>query len=381
VRITPNRPLLTLVATSLALALAAGGAEAKKPSDDLTATSPATTTTTTSTDASGFVRRSGAALTLNGVPYRFTGLNIYNANSASNCWYTLGPTALSTTLNAMGSGKEAFRGWFFQALATRNGVRDWTAFDQTIAAARARGVKVIATLGNEWNQCEGGGDYATYYKNEAWYRGGYRTDVRPGTTVSYRQFVSQVVSRYKNDPTILAWQLVNEAEDRTTYGGACSSTAAASLKGFATDMAAYVKSIDPNHLLSLGTMGSGQCGSAGSLYKDLHSVAGIDLCEYHDYQSGAMPGDQWNGLATRIQQCRDLGKPTFVGEVGIKPTTYDGTLAGRADVLKSKLTTQFQAGLVGLLSWDWRDANHGGSSLTNYEIGPSDPALTVLGSL
>jgi endo-1,4-beta-mannosidase len=360
----PSRPRATLaVAAILATLLTALGAHVARA------------------DTSGFVRRSGATLTLNGAPYKFTGVNIYNANSRSNCWYTLGSTGLNTTLSSLGSGKEAFRTWFFQALATSNGARDWTAFDQTIAAAKARGYKIVATLGNEWNQCEGGGDYAAYYKNEAWYRGGYKTAVHPGTTVPYRQWVSEVVARYKNEPTILAWQLMNEAEDRDVYRGSCTSTAAASLKSWATDMASYVKSIDPNHLVSLGTMGSGQCGSAGAAYKDLHSIAGIDLCEYHDYQSGAMPGDQWNGLAARIQQCKDLGKPTFVGEVGLNPASYGGTLAGRASALKSKLTTQFQAGLVGLLSWDWRDGSHGGSSLSGYEIGPSDPALTVLGSL
>ena len=34
--------------------------------------------------------RSGTQLLLDGRPYRFTGLNIYNANSIDNCWYTLG---------------------------------------------------------------------------------------------------------------------------------------------------------------------------------------------------------------------------------------------------------------------------------------------------
>ncbi len=319
---------------------------------------------------------------LDGRPYNFTGLNIYNANSVNNCWYTLGSGGgLATTLSDIGAGKEAFRAWFFQYQATTaGGARDWSAFDHTLAVARERGVKVIATLVNQWGQCEGWSDYALGYKGESWYADGYRSQPSsPGMPANYRQWVAEVVSRYKDDPTILAWQLVNEAEAKVSYTGTCPSSATATLKNFAADVSSLVKSLDPNHLVSLGTIGSGQCGTAGTAYRDVHSVPGIDLCEYHDYQAGAVPGDQWNGLALRLQQCAELGKPLFVGEVGIK-TSLLSTLLGRATLLDTKLSAQLAAGVVGVLAWDWRDGAHGGSSLTGYEVGPSDPALGVLGS-
>jgi endo-1,4-beta-mannosidase len=195
---------------------------------------------------------------------------------------------------------------------------------------------------------------------------------------TYREWAAEVVSRYRNDPAILAWQLVNEAEDKVDYTGGCSSTATATLKAFAADMSSLVKSLDPNHLVSLGTIGSGQCGAAGAAYQDVHSVPRIDLCEFHDYTQAAMPGDQWNGLALRLLQCAGLGKPLFVGEVGIKTSLVD-SLLGRATLLDAKLSVQLAAGVVGILAWDWRDGAHGGSSLTGYEIGPSDPSLGVLG--
>jgi len=86
-----------------------------------------------------------------------------------------------------------------------------------------------------------------------------------------------------------------------------------------------------------------------------------------------------NGLALRLLQCAGLGKPLFVGEVGIK-TSLVSSLLGRATLLDAKLSVQLAAGVVGILAWDWRDGAHGGSSLTGYEIGPSDPSLGVLGS-
>src|SRR5665811_519020 len=69
-------------------------------------------------------------------------------------------------------------------------------------------------------------------------------------TVSSRQWVQEVVSRYKNDPTIAMWQLMNEAEIKTgDSSSSCASTA--DLYNFATDVSGMVKSIDPNHLVNL----------------------------------------------------------------------------------------------------------------------------------
>jgi mannan endo-1,4-beta-mannosidase len=336
--------------------------------------------TTPPPSPAGFVSRAGTQLLMNGSPYRFTGFNIYNANSVNNCWYTLGSgSALDSSLADIGAGKEAFRAWFFQKQATRDGVRDWTAFDHTLEVARSRGVKVIATLGNQWWHCEGWPTESEGYKTESWYQSGYSTlPGSPGMPATYRTWVAEIVARYRDNPTILAWQLVNEAEDKTTYGGSCSSTAPATLKAFAADMGSLVKSIDPNHLVNLGTMGSGQCGAAGSSYQDVHSVPGIDLCEYHDYALTAMPGDQWNGMARRLSQCNELGKPLFVGELGIR-TSFVGTELARAGLLASKLSTQFAAGIVGALVWTWRNGVNGGSG-AGYEVGPSDPALGVLGA-
>ena len=347
----------------------------------ITASASAQTTT-----PPGFVTKSGTKLRLDGNPYRFTGLNIYNANSVDNCWYTMGEVnsevghALHRSLARIGPGNEVIRAWFFQSLATTDGVRDWSAFDNTLAVARRHGIKVVATLGNQWWHCEGWASAADGYKSESWYESDYKTlHGTPGMPSSYRRWVGEVVSRYKDDPTILAWQLMNEAEAKTAYGGPCSDTAASALRGFATDMASLVKSIDSNHLLSLGTIGTGQCGSADSDYKDLHRVDGIDLCEYHDYQPGAMPGDEWNGLATRLRQCKELGKPLFVGELGIR-TDSVGTHLARAGLLASKLSAQFTAGVAGVLAWGWRNGVNGGSSDSGNEIGPGDPALAVLGA-
>ena len=216
---------------------------------------PTATPTPAPQQVSGFVGTSGTRLTLNGSTYRFTGLDVYNANSRWNCSYDMVRNdALDRALQDMGPGNEAIRAWFFQRLATTNGQRDWTAFDHTLSVAKAHGVRVIVTLADHWGACEDTG-----IKTEGWYASGYRTTV--SDVVTYRDFVAQVVNRYRNDPTVLMWQMVNEAEVKNT-NGACGSMS--TLRSFAQDIGGLIKSIDSNHIVSLGTMGGGQCGTAGA---------------------------------------------------------------------------------------------------------------------
>ena len=267
------------------------------------------------------------------------------------------------------------RAWFFQALATAGGVRDWSAIDHTLAVAQSHGTKVIVTLGNQWQDCDGLNGGAGSFKDEAWYTGGY-TQPDPAGTVSYRDWVAEIVERYKNDSTILAWQLMNEAEVKPSEGsGSCSANAAQILKSFADDVSGLVKSIDPNHLVSLGTIGGGQCGAQDEEYESVHDLSTIDLCEFHDYGSPnvPIPGDQWNGLQVRIDQCNALDKPLFVGETGIRQEEV-ASLNARANAFRAKFGAQFAAGIVGELVWAWNKDGSPGS----YDIGPGDPTLGVL---
>ena len=326
--------------------------------------------------ATGYVTRCGLGLCLNGVPYRFTGFNIYNANSRDNCWYPLGynNSALDDALTAVGPGQEAFRAWFYQGLATANGARDWAAFDHTIAVAKAHGVRIIATLADQWGSCDSGPGDAVF-KGVSWYTDAYRSAITPGSTKSYRDWVAEIVTRYRDEPTILAWQLMNEAETKVDLASSCAPNGAATLRAWAADVSALVKSIDAHHLVSLGTLGGGQCGTQGGEYASVHDLSTIDLCEYHDYLPDAMPGDQWNGLGVRIAQCAGLGKPIFIGESGQK----DLGLAARAARFESKFATQFGAGVAGELVWALRIDSQGGSSTSNYDMGPGDPTVALFG--
>jgi len=335
-----------------------------------------------SAEDSPFVRVSDGTLMLRGAPFVFTGMNLWNATSnLGPPQYCGSPAALSVAADEFGPGVHAVRLWFFQRLATTpDGARDWTVFDETLHAAAMHNLKIIAVLGNQWADCEGYGSAEEGYKTRDWYRDGYRQSRPPGQPDTYRDWVSQVVTRYRDDPTIMMWQLVNEPEAARWFGGPCPSDAAQVLRDFTRDVGQQVKDIDSRHLLGMGTVGSGQCGTSGDEYTQLNADPSLDVADYHDYSLDVVPGDQWNGLATRARAMEDLGKPLVVGEMGVVPDQVGG-FQQRASLIASKLYADHQMGIQGVLLWAWRPASAGGSNSAGYDIGPGDPVLDQLPDL
>ena len=326
----------------------------------------------------GFVQRDGVNLTLDGEPWRFTGVNIYNANSDGWCGHSMDATGgIERAFDELGPSHRVVRSWFFQPLSLSEDqlVRDWTRFDRTIQAARERGIKLIVTLSDHWGEC-GARQPGNGTKDAGWYTAGY-TETDPGMLTSYREYVAEIVTRYRHEPAIAMWQLMNEAETKDLDTGDCTPGGDEILRDFAADVSGLIKSIDPNHLVSLGTMGGPQCGPHRDFYANVHDVATIDVCEYHDYSpTEPMPtfvyGDGYdNGLASRIAACHALGKPIFVGEAGIPRATG---LSARAEMFTAKRQAQFAAGTVGILAWNFSQIVLDGT----YDLRPNDPALNAL---
>jgi mannan endo-1,4-beta-mannosidase len=319
-----------------------------------------------------FVQRAGTGLTLGGAGFRFDGMNMYAAVAAP-CWYG---ESLAAGLNAIGPGQEAARVFAFQRTATTAGVRDWTYMDAMVNTFRVRGQRVIMVLTDQWSGqpcADVGAD-----RSLAWYQGGYKTTVEQAT--SYRTWVGQVVARYAGNPAVMAWQLVNEGEARNPDGSCSEVAAAAALRGFADDVGGLIKSIDPNHLVSLGTV-SGECGSDDADYAYVNAAASMDLCDFHDYKFPLSPmgdDDARNGLQVSLSRCRDLGKPLFIGELGIEFTSISpATTANRALLFDAKMSAQFAAGSVGEVVWCWSNT-YSAQPPRDMEVAPGDPAIELL---
>ncbi len=353
-------------------------------------------------EASHFVRRSGERLTLNGKDWRFVGFNDYQLTSVPGstvCGEAIDRATLNWILaNARNDGATVIRTWFFQSYydmtnASGRWLRinsTWTAFDRVLDAAAAHHLKVIPVLMNEYPTCEP----TQTNMDLSFYKSGY-AQPGGGYPLSFRAYATTVARHYANNSTVAFWQLGNELENVDPRG--CNEPASAkALRAFADGMTAAIKSADPNHLVSLGTIGTNQCGLAGADYRYVHAGA-VDMCEYHDYgaASRSIPQDGANGLARTISQCRALNKPVFIGEAGIRADVGDdgrstgkitgGSLNLRAGFFDAKMTAAFRSGVVGYLIWDkrqfasWSLQNYDGGG--GYEIGPVDPANAVTASI
>lgn len=342
---------------------------------------------------SGFVSALGTQLILNGKPYRPVGYNQYRLTSMPGgyiCDGSYGPVTdaqLNRWLDDMkNAGATIVRTWFFQSYYWGSPNR-WEAFDRLLNAAAARGMKVVPVLVNHWPNCEP----SAGPKNLAFYENGYTQPNSYGYPLSFREYARTVAAHYANEPTVAYLQLVNEAE--TPSNGSCSpeteQAGARALRAFADDMTGVIKSVAPNHLVSLGTIGEGNCGTAGQNYRYVHAGA-VDICAVHDYNHAtqAMPGDQWNGMQVRLDQCNGLNKPIVVDEAGIvADVSEDGsssgvitptTLSRRARFFNAKITAQFAGGVDGYLIWEkiLEDSTFNLSS-GRYGVGPGDPTEAV----
>jgi len=298
--------------------------------------------------------------------YTFTGVNRYNLLTVGSqgCYSSWTEAQIETWFGEIEQQEvEVVRLWLFQDF-TEDG---FDRFDYLLNVAEDHNVRVIPVLENNWTHCTEGGD-----KDEDWYNTGYLSPYGD-YTLSLKDYAEVVGDRYKNDTRIAMWQIMNEAGPV----GTCSSTADETMLAMADDIATAIQAIDVNHLVSFGTMGGGQCGASGDEYETLHALDSIDICEYHDYNdiTDPTPGDQWNGLQVRLDQCEGLDKPIFIGEAGMGLVEESITAQQRADYFEAKIGAFYNAGGVGYLIWSYRDV----SGSDDLDYGPTDPLAGVVG--
>lgn len=319
---------------------------------------------------------------LNGAPHRFVGINLYTAFWGSRYAHS---NDLTTAIPILAGKVNVARVFGFQASAITAGVRDWTDWDAALALFAANGIRVIVALTDQWGVDHYAISDTTLDRTIGWYQGGYKTTVEGVST--YRGWVIEAVTRYKDNPTIALWQLVNEGEARNPDGTCSETPARDALRAFADDMAGLIKSIDPNHLAGLGTI-AGECGSNEADYAYIGAGANIDVMDWHDYginSDGAPdPGhplgvdNAESGFTVSLARAVANGKVFIVGEAGINWSAFGITRDERATLFDAKLAAQFAAGSQGELLFTWHDAPMTSDPTRGLEITTDDPALTML---
>jgi hypothetical protein len=344
---------------------------------------------------SAFVRRVGATLYRYGQPFVFgTGMNLYYAAARTPFVVTrnLGDnntklaTSLNTWSNATGGRGKVFRWWAYQNQATTSGARDWAAFDHVFAVAAALGWLVIPVLTDEYGDWGDGGTLKTV----DWFTTGYKTTVGPNDTVTYRQWVAEVTARYRNDPTILAWEFGNELSPfaDASFTLLDDATGLAVNKAWAKDIADVARANDPNHLL-LNGLNYNNSGTKNytTNYEEIIAYDGTDLFSYHDYAgdtANTTSGSEVTDLINLRDRAAAAGKPLILGEVGVhvsagasRASDYDGKFTRYAVVPAGYSASPF----VGGLPWVWNDSidYNGSYSVIDdlYDIRPDVDAASV----
>jgi mannan endo-1,4-beta-mannosidase len=117
----------------------------------------------------------------------------------------------------------------------------------------------------------------------------------PQIKSAFKRYIKALITRHKNNPTILAWELANEARcgadgvrnlPRSPAG--CSPEL---ITAWYDEMSSYIKSLDPHHLVTTGSEGGFNVesedwaynGADGSDFDAELGLKNIDFGTFHSY--------------------------------------------------------------------------------------------------
>jgi mannan endo-1,4-beta-mannosidase len=296
--------------------------------------------------ATSFIKTSGTNFTVDGRPFFVTGVNNHYLPYGSQDEVTrvlddavaMGANAVRTFLQpvigSLDGSIATIWNWRLKAdasdlavngtyllywdpsenrMAVNDGANGMQKVDFLIAEAAKRRLRLIIAVLDFWDFTGGAQQMQAWYGSRDKY-GFFFND--PRTKQDYRSWVSHVVQRvntltglaYRDDPTIMAWDLMNEGNARPE-----------TLRlAWTAEMSAYVKSLDPNHLVT--------SGHANILEKlsDL-SIPSLDFGTWHGYPLYyKLTVKQFNDVITEFcQLAARAKKPVLLEEFGYARSNRD----------------------------------------------------------
>jgi mannan endo-1,4-beta-mannosidase len=288
--------------------------------------------------------------------------------------------------------------------------------DYAIYQAHRDGLRLIVPLVNNWNDFGGMDAYVCWrlctqanstgqcaYKCFVGYHDDFYTD--PTIVSWYKAWIAHVLNHvnpythiaYKDDPTILAWQLANEprcnGSNATAYPRSPHCSPDGTILPWVKTMTSYVKTIDPHHLLAVGDEGflcgpgatdyTGNCGEGDSIA--YARVPGIDLMSFHDYpmlwnecpnlSTCVRWGSEW--IQRHIGAARALGKPAVVDEFGLISGQLKITPTEQSSAYKAWTSTVYKDDGAGDLVWSLAPSG-GLNAVGQWAVPCPSPSCAVL---
>ena len=132
----------------------------------------------------------------------------------------------------------------------------------------------------------------------------------PWVITHFQQFINYTLNRnntyngilYKNDPTILSWQLTNEARAKG-YNNANNITNLFKIANWTKNMTTFMKQIDSNHMITLGLEGFSynETWGEGTDFIIDQNNTGIDFATFELHPA------QWDYFAQRSENATNAG--------------------------------------------------------------------------
>jgi mannan endo-1,4-beta-mannosidase len=409
-----TRTLTRILSVIAGITVIAGAGTASAQAGTTQATGTTTATDGTSPGGTGFVTRKGSDLRLDGKTFRFAGSNNYYLMYRS-------PTMIDDVFgDAADAGFNVLRTWGFLDIGAQDGSNSvhgkengvyfqyWDGtrpayndgadglqhLDYVLKAAHDAGVRLVIPLTNNWSDFGGIDQYVRW--RGATHHDDFYTD--PVIRGWYKDWIGHVLNRintltgirYKDDPTVMAWELANEP--RCGGSGVYPRSAGCTdptLVNWADDVSRFIHTVDSRHLVGVGDEGF-LCGDRTSSDWTINCADGVDsaalaalpavdLMSFHLYPDGwgkdAAWGTQW--IRSHVQLANRIGKPAMLGEFGFKD------MATRNVVYKQWTDAAVQSGIDGFLYWILSGVQDDGSNYPDYDgftVYCPSPVCTTIGN-
>ncbi|AWB26773.1 twin-arginine translocation signal domain-containing protein [Halococcoides cellulosivorans] len=217
--------------------------------------------------------------------------------------------------------------------------------DYVIDSAKRHGIRLNLVLADNWDHNGGIAQYVDWVDG-AEVHGDFfdNEDVKD----LYKWHVEDLLTRtnsvtgveYREEPAIMSWELCNEPRIEGDAFGEGNDPGgeqrAQILEDWLGEMAAFVKELDPNHLVSSGTEGfytredrTGWYYSdwTGQDFERHHAVDGIDLASFHMYPyHWNIPKDYCSTwIREHVHTAHEvLDKPVYMGEFNVNVSGRSG---------------------------------------------------------
>jgi len=315
-------------------------------------------------DFNTMVRRNGENLMIGNQTFRAVGVNDYDLAYQNNS------VIAQTFAQLHNAGVTTVRFWLFgdgisNGFQPTAGDFNKTRFKQTdyvIYEAKKYNIKLIPTLVNNWTDYGGKDQYIKWIgENPATDETIFYTNNQIKSL--FENYISYVLSRkntytnvtYADDPTILAWDIMNEPR----------STDQNAMNNWLISIAEFIKQHDPNHLVMAGTENAivtGNNPKDDGKSSDLCANSAIDICSTHLYLfNNTQPlftnyNEVTDFIETQANYAKQVNKPLLLEEFGIAQDTIpfgENQLA----MMKQIINDSKKDGYAGYIVWDWSNTS------------------------